>query len=344
VAIAAVAIAANIGAVAPASAASRFSYTLDGDNATVTGCTATCPPRIAIPAKIGGHPVTAIGAGAFSDKSLTLVKFPNGLISIGGGAFYRNSLTSLKLPDSVTSIGAFAFSSNSLTSIRFSKSLTEIPSNSFAHNHLASLTISSSVTTIGDEAFAYNDLVSVKLPDSVSTISGAFQRNPITTATIPASVTSLNIAAFWLTNLTSVTFLGDAPTSFYGFSSENPNYSQLKIHVTPGTSGWLDSYAGVPVVIGKPANAPTRLSVKPKNGFATISFKSPTRTGGTPITGYEYTLDNGQSWAPVDSSSTDQLKVITGLPNGLQSTIKLRAVNSAGGGTPSRAVNVTPHS
>ena len=92
-------------------------YTLNSSGeATVTGCSADTV-SLTLPSSIDGHPIVAIGAGAFFNcSSLESVKIENGLTLIEDRAFENcTSLKSITIPDSVKSIGEFAF--NSCTSL-----------------------------------------------------------------------------------------------------------------------------------------------------------------------------------------------------------------------------------
>jgi predicted RNA-binding protein with TRAM domain len=97
------------------------------------------------------------------------------------------------------------------------------------------------------------------------------------------------------------------------------------------------------------AGAPTALVATAGVAKATITFKAPTSTGGAAITNYEYSTNNGTTWkalSPIDFTSpvviTKRSDATTALVKGKRYTVKLRAVNSAGSGTPSAAVTVTP--
>ena len=116
-----------------------WTYTLDGDTATITGCVETCPVDLVIPDTINGHSVTSIGAYAFYNNQLTSVTIPDSVTSIGIYAFSSNQLTSVTIPDSVTSIGAVAFIRNQLTSVTIPDSVTSIGNNAFALNKLATV-------------------------------------------------------------------------------------------------------------------------------------------------------------------------------------------------------------
>ncbi len=82
--------------------------------------------------------------------------------------------------------------------------------------------------------------------------------------------------------------------------------------------------------------APTIDAVSPTIGGASIEF-TPGFGGGGAITGYEYRVDGG-SW--VDAGTTSPVTIV-GLDDGASAVVELRALNSAGAGTPSTPVTVT---
>jgi hypothetical protein len=146
---------------ARALSAGGFEYTLTGSDATVTGCTSTCPATLVIPDTLDGYSVTTIGSGAFNNKSLVALTIPNSVTSIGDYAFANNALTTVTIPSSVTSIGDYAFANNALTTVTIPSSVTSIGYQSFYNNNIETLTIPASVASIGFEAFAFNSLTSV---------------------------------------------------------------------------------------------------------------------------------------------------------------------------------------
>jgi hypothetical protein len=91
-----------------------------------------------------------------------------------------------------------------------------------------------------------------------------------------------------------------------------------------------------------PPPAPTSLAATAKASSAEISFTDPSSSGGAAITNYEYTLNNGSTWVALSPADTSTPITVPGLTDGQSYSIKLRAVNSYGGGTPSAAVSVTP--
>jgi hypothetical protein len=307
-----------------------FTTNEDGLTATITGC--ACSKVMIIPSTVHDDvnnvdlTVTAIGEWAFVGRSLTSLTLPDTLLSIGDLAFFSNSLTALTLPSSVTNIGIEAFGSNDITA----------------------LSIPASVTSISDWAFASNSIADLVLPSTLTSIGeGAFKGNSLTSLTIPALVTDIGDNAFSDNELlASVTFAGNAPTA--GTDVFADDYALESVRVSYGTIGWESIFSDKPVVVvgapkGKPASAPSIRTVKAGNGQVTLGFWAPRKNGGSDITGYEYTVDDGVTWTAVDPAGTGAKSlVIAELSNGTRYTIKVRAVNASGGGAASNAKAFTP--
>jgi titin len=124
---------------------------------------------------------------------------------------------------------------------------------------------------------------------------------------------------------------------------------QIKLRAvnTAGTGTVSTAVSVTPRVVA--AGAPTALVGTPGNASASIAFTAPTSNGGATITNYQYSTDNGTTWKPFSPADTTTPVVITirsdaatGLVNGTIYNVKLRAVNTAGTGTVSTAVSVTP--
>ena len=182
---------------------------------------------IAIPATLGGYPVTSIGSDAFRGCSrLTSVTIPEGVTSIRNRAFVDcNGLTSVDIPASVTSISDDAFCSCSALDriavasrntaycsrdgILFDKAQTKLIC--CPGSKKGTVTIPSSVTSIGYRAFfGCSGLTSVTIPEGVTSIGEYvfYGCSGLTSVTIPSSVTSIGDSAFrYCSGLTSVTIL-----------------------------------------------------------------------------------------------------------------------------------------
>jgi hypothetical protein len=91
-----------------------------------------------------------------------------------------------------------------------------------------------------------------------------------------------------------------------------------------------------------PPDAPTSLSASAGNQSVSVSFIAGS-DGGSSITNYKYSINNGSTYTACSPAVTSSPVVITGLTNGQSYSIKLLAVNSLGDGTPSNTVTATPH-
>lgn len=97
-------------------------------------------------------------------------------------------------------------------------------------------------------------------------------------------------------------------------------------------------------VSGTPAttsSAPTVTAVAPGDAQLSVSFTAPASNGGSVITGYKYSTDDGANWST--SSVRSSPFAITGLSNGTSYDVKLRAVNTKGDGLASNRVAATPN-
>ncbi len=90
-------------------------------------------------------------------------------------------------------------------------------------------------------------------------------------------------------------------------------------------------------------SAPTSMSARPGDGEATAVFGAPDSDGGSPVTGYEVSVDGG-AWTPltttVDGSETSG--TVTGLANGESVVLRVRAITAVGAGPASSSVTVRP--
>ena len=94
-------------------------------------------------------------------------------------------------------------------------------------------------------------------------------------------------------------------------------------------------------------NEPTIFATFPINTGGGISFAPPSDIGGSSITNYQYSIDNGTNWntpssVTVNPDATCFLVIGSGLTNCTSYTIKLRAVNASGSGTASASASLTP--
>ena len=218
--------------------ADGFTYVVEDDAATLTGCDGTCPANLVLPATLGGLPVAKVGDGAFSSKSLTSVTLAESIVTIGEAAFSFNFITTLVIPNSVVSIGGQAFGWNAIASLTLGSSVATIGESGFEANVLTTLNIPASLTSLGNYVFLGNRLTSVlflgNAPDIGSLIFG---ENPDL-----ATVLRLPSATGW-----DATFSGIGVTSVVDPANTlSPTISgstQMPTTLSATTGTW----AGVPV-------------------------------------------------------------------------------------------------
>jgi len=89
-------------------------------------------------------------------------------------------------------------------------------------------------------------------------------------------------------------------------------------------------------------DAPVVTSIESGNTELSAFFAAPASNGGSIITNYKYSIDKGTSFtARSPYSSVSPIK-ITGLTNGTEYDVRIRAVNTIGDGTVSNALSGTP--
>jgi outer membrane protein OmpA-like peptidoglycan-associated protein len=95
-----------------------------------------------------------------------------------------------------------------------------------------------------------------------------------------------------------------------------------------------------PPGLSETPNAPTGLAVTAGDARLSVAFTVPTDDGGSAITGYEWTVDDGDSWH--DAGRTSSPVTIDGLTNGTAYLVRIRAVNAHGPGIASSEATGTP--
>jgi hypothetical protein len=90
-------------------------------------------------------------------------------------------------------------------------------------------------------------------------------------------------------------------------------------------------------------DAPTNLVVTPLNTGGMIQFTAPASDGASSITNYEYSIDNGATWiTPSPAITSSPIIISSGLTNCTSYQVKIRAINAAGSGTESSAIQLIP--
>ena len=86
--------------------------------------------------------------------------------------------------------------------------------------------------------------------------------------------------------------------------------------------------------------APTISSITAGNAYLSVAFNAGSEDSNAPITGYQYTINDGSSWANLTGTTSPLL--ISSLTNGTTYTVKIRATSAIGNGTASSGVAGTP--
>ena len=89
-------------------------------------------------------------------------------------------------------------------------------------------------------------------------------------------------------------------------------------------------------------NAPFISSINPGNGFLSVNFNPPAFNGGSAITNYQFSINDGSTWTTRSPISTASPITIGGLTNGTNYSIVIRALNAAGEGASSNSITQKP--
>jgi hypothetical protein len=194
--------------------------------------------------------------------------------------------------------------------------------------------------------------------NSLGTTSSAISPGSVPDAPTITSITRGNNTASVYFNAPDDVGGNDITGYYYSINGDvNENYTLTTDTVSPIIIDGLDNdvvytvYLKAVNVIGNSIasnsipmttvtvpGAPTILSATKGDSTATISFTAPSSNGGNDITSYKYSIDD-EDYITISSSSTSF--TITGLTNGDEYTIYLRASNDIGNSS-SVSTTVTP--
>ncbi|MEO8619597.1 MAG: fibronectin type III domain-containing protein [bacterium] len=147
---------------------------------------------------------------------------------------------------------------------------------------------------------------------------------------------STDNGATWTTRSPSAT---TSPIVITGLTNGTTYQVRIRALNAAGTGTMSAAAPGTPTTT---PGAPSISSITPGNGQLSVALTAPASTGGTAITNYEYSTDNGVTWLVRSPAATTSPLVITGLINGTTYAVRLRAVNAVGSGTQSTALSGTP--
>ena len=148
----------------------------------------------------------------------------------------------------------------------------------------------------------------------------------------------------------------DIPDSFYLHGTNADSYAvpdldaveytfQIRAVNRIGASGTWNEASATPTAAVP--GAPRNLGASPRDGSAQLTWEAPASNGGSAITGYQYQQKEGNGdygdWQEMTSSDVDTRSYdVPGLTNGIRYGFKIRALNTAGAGSPSAEASATP--
>ena len=168
--------------------------------------------------------------------------------------------------------------------------------------------------------------------------------NPVAPAVTPFDASTAKIVDINITGITgSVTICieGASTDALFHFTGGKWEELPQRSYANGQVCGVTSSFSPFTAAPRKSAEAPTNLSVTRGDKSLAISF-TPGATFGVEITRYEYSIDNGKTWARVLGRDVKSPVTIGGLTNGSTYSVQLRAVNSVGSGADSAAVTGKP--
>jgi hypothetical protein len=194
-----------------------------------------------------------------------------------------------------------------------------------------------------EETTDLNDIITIPSAPSITSIVAGNQQLTVN-FTIPLSDGGLpiNNYEFSINNGSSWSLANiiTSPIIITGLSNGTTYNVQIRA-INPVGAGMISSMVqGTPVTI---PSAPTINSITEGNQTLTVNFTAPSSNGGTPITSYQYSINNGASFLST-GSIVSPILISSGLTNGETYQVILRAFNVVGGSANSGIVLGTPGS
>jgi len=232
-------------------------------------------------------------------------------------------------------ISNYAYSYTSATVVISSAAPPVVSSNiatittSTAHGMVAGVSVTTYNLT-ADVGFVEHTVLSV--PSSTTyTVAYVASNGTLTLGASPTS-TSQVWAAFSPTDTTT-------PVRVTGLESQVEYTVYIRAINSVGSGLSSNGVAGTPSNVPSP---PTITSIASGDGSLTVAFTAPTYDGTNTIINYQYSLDGNLTFTSIDPADATSPITITGLANGVEYSVTLRAITSVAVGEPSNAVVAAP--
>ena len=203
--------------------------------------------------------------------------------------------------------------------------------------------------------FYYGSLEKLSIPDSVTSLGGIGAYSQLKIISIGNGQREWSGGFGYISNAEKIFFKGNAPPYGLGIFGNNTQFTAYRL---AGATGFGEGSTWSHLSIEWPfprwsrnvaiyeltaPDAPTDLVIAPADRSLSVSFTD-AFNNGSEITRYEYTMDNGVTWATATQPEPMGPIVITGLTNGTTYEVKIRAMSVMGAGVVSEAVAGRPES
>ena len=291
---------------------------------------------------------------ALFGTTVKTISFGNSVTEITEFAFsYCTSLTSITIPENVTSIGNNAFNRCSgLTEVVNQATTPQtINANVFTLVNKNTCVLRVPAASVDDYQAkdVWKDFKNIFAIGGTKKVTVGAQNGTINAGKaglVTFLVTTENIisgSTITLNNTNSVdislgtnTTAGNSTTvRINTTASTEQGTHPLTITIDGVTSASFDFVVLAAIT---PPFSPQNFQAAPGNTQVTLSWIAPASDGGSPITGYQVSRDDGANWEPTLSNNSH---TFTGLTNGTTYTFCVRAVNIVGNGE-SVCVTATP--
>ena len=248
------------------------------------------------------------------------------------GASYKLTLTGMNGTKAFTKTVTVASGSSSTTVTGLPVGLLNVKVSAYAYSDS---TVASASTNGAVAALSSKTAAAPALAPVISSLVAGVRKATVTYAPIQdASNGGATITAYQYSTDLGATWT-NAPASPFEITGLG-NGAAVKVRMRAvnivGNKASTDKAA---TTLNVPTVAPVMASAVGGVGTVTVTYSAvaSTKNGGSAITGYQYTTNNGSTWVNASASPI----VISGLGNGVAVSVKMRAVNAVGNGVASAA-------